>query len=152
MLWGCMAASGIGNLVFIESTIKKADYLSILQQNVTPSVEKLGLGGNWIFQQGNDPKHSSEIVKDWLLYRTSKVIDHPPQSPDLNPIEHLWEYVEKKVRKLHLCSILYYIFDLKAVVQDEWTKIPPKFTKKLVESMPSRQESLIKSKGRQTKY
>ena len=44
--WGCMAASGIFNLVFIESTMKKEDYLSILQQNINPSVEKLGLRGN----------------------------------------------------------------------------------------------------------
>ena len=41
---------GVGNLVFIESTMKGEVYLSILQQNVTPSVVKLGLGRNWIFQ------------------------------------------------------------------------------------------------------
>ena len=45
MAWGCMATSGVGNLVFIELTMKE-DYLSILQQNVTPRVEKLGLRGN----------------------------------------------------------------------------------------------------------
>ena len=39
--------------------MKKEDYLSILQQNVTHSVEKLGLRGNFIFQQDNDPKQSS---------------------------------------------------------------------------------------------
>ena len=63
MAWGCVAASAVGNLVFIESTMKKEDYLSILRQNVTPSVEKLGLGGNWTFQHDNDPKHSSQNCK-----------------------------------------------------------------------------------------
>ena len=46
MVWGSMTASEVYNLVFIESTMKQEDYLSIPQQNVTPSVEKLGLGGN----------------------------------------------------------------------------------------------------------
>ena len=45
MVWGCMTASGVGKLVFIESTMRKEDYLNIVQQNVTPSVEKLDLGG-----------------------------------------------------------------------------------------------------------
>lgn len=148
MVWGCMAASGVGNLVFIESTMKKEDYLSILRHNVAPSVEKLCLAENWIFQQDNDPKHSSKLVKEWLLYRTPKTLDHPPQSPDLNPIEHLWEYLDKKVRERHIsCRD-----DLKAALQDEWSKIPPDFTKKLVESLPRRLEAVIKSKGRQTKY
>ena len=43
MVWGCMAASGFGNLVFIESTMKKGDYLSILKQNVTPQCREIRL-------------------------------------------------------------------------------------------------------------
>ena len=88
-----MAASGVGNLVFIESTKKKEDYLRVQNQNITPSVEKIGLRGNWIFQQNNDPKLSYKIAKELLLYRRPKVLDHPPQSPDFNPIGHLCEYV-----------------------------------------------------------
>ena len=81
MVWGFMAASEVGNLVFIELTMKKEDYLSIPKQNVTFSVEKLDLRGNRIFQQDNDSKYSLKIVKDWLLYRMSKVLDHPPHPP-----------------------------------------------------------------------
>ena len=64
MVWECKAALGVGNLIFIESTMKKEDYLSILHQNVTPSLEKLGLRANLIFQEDNAPKHSSKIVKE----------------------------------------------------------------------------------------
>lgn len=148
MVWGCMAASGVGNLVFIESTMKKEDYLKILQQNVAPSVEKLGLTRSWTFQQDNDPKHSSKIVKEWLLYRTPKTLDHPPQSPDLNPIEHLWEHLDKKIRERNISSKT----DLKVALREEWSKISPDVTQNLVDSMHRRLAAVIKSKGKQTKY
>lgn len=70
---GCMSASGVGNLVFITSTMNKLDYFNILKNNVAPSIYKLGLTGNGIFQQDNDPKHKSKIVSEWLLYRTPKI-------------------------------------------------------------------------------
>ena len=101
--------------MFIESTMKKEDYLKILLQNVGPSVQKLGLQQNWIFHQDNDSKHTSKIVKEWLLYKTPKTLDHPPQSADLNPIEHLWEHLDQKIRQGQISSK----DDLKAVIQDE---------------------------------
>ena len=78
--------------------MKKQDYLSILQQNVTFSGEKLGLEGNWIFQQDNDPKQFSKIVKEWLLYRKPKVFHNPHTLM-------LWEYVDKKVRELNISCV-----------------------------------------------
>ena len=37
MVWRSMAALQVGNLVFIESTMEKEDYLDILKQNVSPT-------------------------------------------------------------------------------------------------------------------
>lgn len=148
MVWGCMVASGVGNLVFIESTMNKFDYLNILKANVVPSIEKLGLSRNWIFQQDNDPKHKSKIVSEWLLYRTPKTLDHPPQSPDLNPIEHLWEHLDRKIRMRTISSKE----DLKKTLMDEWTKISSEVTQNLAESMPRRLREVLKSKGKHTKY
>lgn len=148
MVWGCMAASGVGNLVFIESTMNKIDYLNILKENVAPSVEKLGLPSNWVFQQDNDPKHTSLIVKEWLLYRTPKTLDHPPQSPDLNPIEHLWEHLDRKIRQRSISNK----DDLKKALIEEWNKITPDITRNLVESMPRRMVAVLNSNGKQTKY
>ena len=100
-MWGLSKGLGIDGCIG-GIYMKKEDYLSILQQINTPSVEKLGWEGNWIYQQDIDSKHSFKIVKEWLVYRTPKVLDHPPQCPDLNPIEHLFEYVDKKVRERNI--------------------------------------------------
>ena len=89
MVWGCMAASGVGNLVLIDRIMDKTIYLNILKDNLKQSALKLGLERSFVFQQDNDPKHTAHVVREWLLYNTPKQLKPPPQSPDLNDIEHL---------------------------------------------------------------
>ena len=60
----------------------------------------------------------------------------PAQSPDLNPIEYLWDVLERKVRahKPHLKNV----GKLMEVLEEEWGKIEPEVLVNLVESMPRR--------------
>jgi len=54
------------------------------------NTQKLEISDNYIFQHDNDPKHNIAYnTKQWLLYNVPKQLHTPPQSPDLNPIEHL---------------------------------------------------------------
>ncbi|GFV83996.1 transposable element Tc1 transposase [Trichonephila clavipes] len=89
MVWGCMAASGLGKLVFIDGIMHKIAYLNILQNNLKESADKLGLGSNFIYQQDNDPKHTAFVVKEWLLYHCRNQLNTPPQLLTLNVIENL---------------------------------------------------------------
>lgn len=99
MVWGAMGYNGVGDLVFIDTTMNKEVYLNILKNNLVSSAEKLGVSNNYCFYQDNDPKHTALDVRLWLLYNCPKVLKTPPQSPDLNPIEHLWAYLEQAIRK-----------------------------------------------------
>ncbi|GFU64045.1 transposable element Tc1 transposase [Trichonephila clavipes] len=94
-----MAATGAENLVIIDEIMNPYSYLNILKNNLSQSASKLGLEGSFTFQQDNDPKHTARVVREWLLYNVRKQIEYPPQFPDLNPIEHLWDYLDQQIRK-----------------------------------------------------
>ncbi len=51
------------------------------------------------FQQDNAPCHKAQILSDWFLEHDNEftLLKWPPQSPDLNPIEHIWDVAEQEI-------------------------------------------------------
>ncbi|GFV75619.1 transposable element Tcb2 transposase [Trichonephila clavipes] len=96
----------------------------------------------------NDPKNTARNVKMWCLFHCKPQLHTPPQSPDINIIENLWPTLEITVQKHQIRNKAH----LKQVLQEEWDKISPDTTKKLVESVRRRLEDIIKAKGHATKY
>ena len=148
MVWGLMSWNGCGTLEFIDKIMTKEVYLDILERNLHASARKLKMSRNFIFQQDGDPKHTAKIVSQWFVKKKIKVLDWVAQSPDLNPIEHLWAILKKKVRGQNPTNLNV----LKRVISEEWDKIEPNTFQKLVESMPDRCQAVILAKGGHTKY
>lgn len=126
----------------------KEVYQDLLERNLFQSVRKLSLGRRFIFMQDNDPKHTAKIIRTYFKKKKVNTFDWPSQSPDLNPIEHLWDNLERKVRKYHIKNH----DDLRKALQDAWDSITTEETGKLVNSMPDRLAAVIQSKGGPTKY
>lgn len=152
MVWGCMSSGGVGQLVFIDEKMDRHLYRKILEENLQPSVARLGLPSDWIFQQDNDPKHTALDVKTWLLYRVPHQLHSPPQSPDLNPIEHLWDELDRRIRVPEVRCRITSKDTLKTVLREAWDDISPEVTRNLVRSMPRRLQAVIAAKGGPTKY
>lgn len=146
MIWGCFGGTSVGDLVKIDGILRKEGYRDILERNAIPSGTRL-IGENFVFQHDNDPKHTSKICREYLeeLERQEKIIvmKWPPQSPDLNPIELLWEELDRQVRKSTPNSAT----ALWAQLQDAWKKIEPLTMAKLLERMPRLCAAVIKAKG-----
>ena len=148
MVWGSMAASGVGNLVFIDGIMDRYVYKTILDENVLQSAQKLGMEEEFIFQHDNDPKHKSRFAMKYFEEAYVECLDWPSQSPDMNPIEHLWRMVKYKLRNRTASSVE----EKKQQIQEVWSEISPDLTKKLVNSMQKRLKKLIEVKGAPTGY
>jgi hypothetical protein len=100
---------------------------------------------NVIFQHDNDSQYLSKYVKDWLLTYEFQIIWHPPQSLDLNPIKHLWNEVDCRMRMSEKKSTNKK--DLWEKLQEIWYSIEVHTLKKLIMSMPQRTVDVYWAKG-----
>ena len=147
IVWNCTSYNGFGNLHFIDGIMDKYVYCNILANNIEPSIKKLGLK-EYVFQQDNDPKHTSNYLKEYFQNKNIKVLDWPSQSPDLNPIEHLWNHIKKELKNYKSNNIE----DLKYNISKIWNSIDVKITQNLVDSVPNRIIEVLRNKGGNTKY
>lgn len=148
MIWGCFSSQGVGTMEIIEGRMNGALYRGILDNNLQRSVEKMGLSGDWRFQQDNDPKHTAKETQKWFKDNGIEVLQWPSQSPDLNPIENLWRILKKQIRARRPSNIQ----QLKIVAKEEWEKIPLDICQNLIKTYSNRLAAVIKAKGGPIKY
>lgn len=151
MLWGCFMWEGPGFIAKIDGGLDSNLYVDILQDDYLNSLKYYSRSlKNSIFQQDNDPKHTSKLTQTWLQNNKVTVLTWPSFSPDLNPIENLWAILKRRLAAYE--SPPTSVSNLFERVSEEWNKIDQNLCKSLIESMPDRIQAVIKSKGGQTKY
>ena len=164
MVWGCFIGNKLGPLVFIDETVNKEVYIQLLEQNLLPFIDLLHENDihNVVFQQDNASPHSSRVTQEWLKAVAQQhgftLMDFPPNSPDLNPIEHLWFKVKAELYRRYP-DTMYLKGSGKAVrkeLQDRlnkiWWDIGEDVLNKLIDSMPMCIEAVLKAKGWYTEY
>ncbi|GBL78501.1 Transposable element Tcb1 transposase [Araneus ventricosus] len=148
MVWGCLAANGVGNLHFCTGTIKASDYIRVLEVNLRPSVQRLFGRKRYIFRQDNARPHAAKITKTWLRTKHVPVLEWPASSPDLSPIENIWRILKRNMAQRRPRNIQ----QLQDYLRQEWEKISTDTLSRLVSSMPKRLAAVIRRKGDVTSW
>ena len=148
MVWGCVSGSGVGNLQEISTRMTGPIYVNILSDNLIQSAQNLGIADNFIFQQDNDPKHTSTVAKEWFADNNIETIEWPPQSPDLSYIENLWDFVDRNVHSKRFNSIK----ELRSSIFETWKNVPQELIDKYIKGIPRRLQAVIQANGGNTDY
>lgn len=145
MVWGCFGNNKPGHLIKIDGKLNKEGYLKILQEIAIPSGMNL-IGRCFIFQQDNDPKHSSKLYKGFLEQKRNEeilqIMKWPSQSPDLSPIELVWAELDRKVKNRCPSSSS----QMWEYLQSEWQSLDSEYFGKLFKRMSKICEQVIKNK------
>ena len=150
-VWGCISIKGVGDIVRITEKLTGEKYKNILHNHTVPSGQQL-VGDYFILQQDNDPKHTCKLVKNHLSNLEEEgvlqTMPWPSQSPDLNIIEHVWDYLDRKKME----RLPKNVNELWNVLKEEWYNIPIQFIENLYKSINKRLQDVIVNKGGHTKY
>lgn len=157
MFWGGISTDGRTELVCVsrpgggrgQGSLNSHRYIrEILEEHVVPYAGFIGRG--FTFMHDNAPSHTAHIVGQYLEEVRIRVMDWPARSPDLNPIEHLWDHLKRRVRSRDPAPDN--LQDLERAVVEEWEAIPQEDIVKLVRSMRNRMRAVIRARGGNTKY
>lgn len=152
MMWLCIEASGRARLTRCAD---RQDSNSYQTQVLTPNlgfIRPLGplrASNTIIFQQDGASSHTSRSTQRFLRARRVTVLPNwPANSPDLNPVEHCWAWIAKK--------LVGESFDskeaLEAGVRKVWDERPPTLLPSLYGSMVRRLTAVQVARGLATPY
>ena len=150
---GCFTWESLGPLVRAEGTINSNSqkYIDILNTHLIPFME--GLEEEIVeyeFQQDNATVHKSKLTTKFFDDSDINLMKWPGQSPDLNPIEHLWDELERQIRKRDPPPASER--EISCNSSKRMRKNSDTVFQKLILSMNSRVKAVQRAKGYATKY
>ncbi|CAG9136950.1 unnamed protein product, partial [Plutella xylostella] len=140
MMWAGISLEGKTALVFVPGGGRggglTADrYITdILLGHVVPYAEFVG--EDFVLMHDNARCHTARVSRQFLREKELRTMDWPALSPDLNPIEHLWDELKRRVRARN--PVPASVDELKTALLEEWDGIPQETVKKLIRSMRNR--------------
>ena len=148
MIWACFCSSGLGEFYICDGTMNSEKYLDVLETKLLPTFSKFQIS-NPIHLDDSAPSHRTKAIKNWHIENNIQQIDWPGNSPDLNPIENLWNFIKRKLQKKTINSKRELIEEFIRIYRNE---IPSDLFNGLAMSMNKRLKEMLKNNGASTKY
>ena len=149
-VWGAIGSYGKTKLHFFDENLNSDVYIAILKSRLKENqITYDGCKRKWTFLQDGHRAHTSKKSMKFLREHIGdRLVEHPALSPDLNPIEDIWSYLDRKVKEARITDIR----RLKAVLTKEWRELPWSEIRKSVDSMNQRLQLCIASDGNRIPY
>lgn len=149
MVWGGISTYHRTPLYHVDGNLNGERYLQeILQPLVVPALQQIGPEA--VFQDDNARPHRGRAVNAFVLEQGIRRLDWPACSPDLNPIEHVWAELGRRIKANHPPAANRQ--ELLGQLQQEWNDIPQAFLARLVNSMRRRCIECLAAQGGHTHY
>jgi len=165
LVWGCFIGDKLGPIVFVDGTVKQETYIGILEEHFLPFLDTLHSENPEMpleFVQDNARPHVAAKTRDWFKVVAAKynlkIMEWPPNSPDMNLIEQLWAHLKYELyRRFPDTASLngsaeYIKSTLRQRLHTVWWDIGVDLLNHLVNSMPKRVEALARGHGWYTEY
>lgn len=148
MVWGGITTRYRTTLHVFDGNVNARSYQNdVLQGHVVPFFQMHE--DVHTFQQDNARAHTAIACTTFLMQQTFEVLPWPAYSPDLSPIEHLWDELGRRVNTLYNPRTRDQLRD--ALIQ-EWNSITQQSIYELTRSMRRRITSVIDARGGHNRY
>ncbi|GFU88982.1 transposable element Tcb2 transposase [Trichonephila clavipes] len=108
------------------------------------------VGPDFIFMDDNAPCQRVVLIDDFLETENIQCMSWPVNSPDLNPIKHVWDMLGRQIAALsHPPSS---VTELKRALQEAWNRLSPQLIHHLMASMVNRYAACLAVRGDHTPY
>lgn len=150
MIWGGISLDGRTDLVVLQNgTLNAERYITnILEDNVVPVAAIVG--DDFVLMHDNARPHAAAAVRNYLGNQNIATLNWPARSPDLNPIEHVWDIMGRQFRARRNPPAT--LNELGVVLQEIWDNIDQELISNLILSMNHRCQAVIAARGGNTKY
>ena len=148
LIWGAISYYRKFPLVHVAGTLNAQGYISQILQQLLPRLPR-ATRKRLILMQDGATCHTAREVALFLANHNVQVLeDWPSNSPDLNPMENLWGYMEHKLKN-RVCATNEELWEQ---IQSVWDSIPLSYIQSLFDSMPKRLRAVKKKNGGTIKY
>lgn len=98
--WGAIGYEGpMTDIVRIDGRFTSHQYMGIVRTHVIPMMNRFHEPRT--FMQDNSPIHTAANSMALFARQNFELLAWPPLSPDLNPIENVWGYMETNWPRIH---------------------------------------------------
>ena len=98
----CLVVREVHSSVIYSGRLNGSAYNKVIEETLPMFIRNTfdtNDNNNWIYMHDNAPSHRAVYTKSWMKENKTSLLIWPASSPDLNPIENLWDYMDRQLRE-----------------------------------------------------